>query len=107
MPAGRLGPRSERTDMLKLYGDRISGDCYKPALLLNQLGRPFRWISMDILRKWKAFSAGRDWFVSGRCTVADITLYAHTHVADEGGFGLAAYPAVPRLARAGRGPARL
>jgi glutathione S-transferase len=35
--------------MLKLYGDRISGNCYKPALLLNQLGRPFEWVPVDIL----------------------------------------------------------
>ena len=34
--------------MLKLYGDRISGNCYKPALLLTQLGRPFQWIPVDI-----------------------------------------------------------
>lgn len=32
--------------------------------------------------------------VGSRCTVADIALYAYTHVADEGGFDLAPYPAV-------------
>jgi glutathione S-transferase len=35
-----------------------------------------------------------EYFVDGRYTVADIALYAYTHVADEGGFDLAGYPAV-------------
>lgn len=38
--------------------------------------------------------AARDWLVGGRMTLADICLYAYTHVADEGGFDLAAYPNV-------------
>ncbi|HVJ34971.1 MAG TPA: glutathione S-transferase family protein [Terriglobia bacterium] len=37
---------------------------------------------------------GRDFFVGDALTVADIALYAYTHVAHEGGFDLAAYPAV-------------
>jgi glutathione S-transferase len=36
----------------------------------------------------------RDWFAAGRYTIADIALYAYTHVAHEGGFDLARYPAV-------------
>jgi glutathione S-transferase len=31
---------------------------------------------------------GRDWVVGDGMTLADITLYAYTHVADEGGFSL-------------------
>jgi len=38
--------------------------------------------------------ADREWFVGGGPTLADIALYAYTHVAEEGGFGLADYPAV-------------
>src|SRR5437879_5080694 len=38
--------------------------------------------------------AGRSFFVDGRYTIADIALYAYTHVADEGGFDLAPYPGV-------------
>jgi glutathione S-transferase len=38
--------------------------------------------------------AGHDYLVDGRYTIADIALYAYTHVADEGGFDLAAYPAI-------------
>ena len=30
----------------------------------------------------------RDWFVGNACTLADISLYAYTHVAEAGGFGL-------------------
>jgi glutathione S-transferase len=37
---------------------------------------------------------GRELLVGGSLTIADIALYAYTHVADEGGFDLGAYPAV-------------
>jgi glutathione S-transferase len=33
-------------------------------------------------------------FVAGRYTIADIALYAYTHVAGEGGFDLSPYPAI-------------
>jgi glutathione S-transferase len=38
--------------------------------------------------------AGRPYFVADRFTVADIALYAYTHVAPEGGFDLAPFPRV-------------
>ena len=38
--------------------------------------------------------AGRRFLVAERYTVADIALYAYTHVADEGGFDLSPYPAI-------------
>ena len=34
------------------------------------------------------------WFVGDEMSIADIALYAYTHVADEGGFDLVTYPAV-------------
>jgi glutathione S-transferase len=37
---------------------------------------------------------GREWFVGESLTIADIALYAYTHVADEGGFDLEPYPSV-------------
>jgi glutathione S-transferase len=37
---------------------------------------------------------GRDYLVGDGPTLADIALYAYTHVAHEGGFDLGAYPAV-------------
>jgi len=36
----------------------------------------------------------RDFFAAGRYTIADIALYAYTHVAHEGGFDLAPFTAV-------------
>lgn len=38
--------------------------------------------------------ATRDWFVGSAPSLADICLYAYTHVAEEGGFALAPFPAV-------------
>jgi glutathione S-transferase len=44
--------------------------------------------------------AKHDWFVGGAYSIADIALYAYTHVADGGGFDLAPYSAINRwLAR--------
>jgi glutathione S-transferase len=37
---------------------------------------------------------GRDFFAGSRYSLADISLYAYTHVADEGGFDLTRYPAI-------------
>jgi glutathione S-transferase len=36
----------------------------------------------------------RDYLAADRFTIADIALYAYTHVAPEGGFDLAPYPAI-------------
>jgi glutathione S-transferase len=38
--------------------------------------------------------AKRAFFAAERYTIADIALYAYTHVAEEGGFPLAPYPAI-------------
>ncbi len=38
--------------------------------------------------------AGRSWLVGDALTLADISLYAYTHVAPEGGFELEPYPAI-------------
>lgn len=37
-----------------------------------------------------------EWLVGVRPTIADITLFAYTHVADEGGFSLETYPNICR-----------
>ena len=39
-------------------------------------------------------AAGREWLVGSALSLADISLYAYTHVAGEGGFDLARFPAV-------------
>ena len=36
----------------------------------------------------------RAFFVADKYSIADIGLFAYTHVADEGGFDLSAYPAI-------------
>ena len=47
----------------------------------------------------------RDYFVGSRLSLADIALYAYTHVAEGGGFDLAAYPHVETwLARVASAP---
>ena len=46
------------------------------------------------LRAMEGHLAGRDFLVGERYTIADIALYAYTHVAPEGGFELEPYPAI-------------
>ena len=48
------------------------------------------------LRLMDEHLGSRGYFVADRLSVADIALYAYTHVAEEGGFDLARYPAVAR-----------
>jgi glutathione S-transferase len=38
--------------------------------------------------------ADREWLVDGAFSIADISVYAYTHVAEEGGFDLGPYPAI-------------
>jgi glutathione S-transferase len=193
--------------VLKVYGDLLSGNCYKVKLALVQLGLPHEWVHVDILRQqsrtpgflrmnpngrvpvleiepgtWLAESnaivcyladaspllpsdrldrarvlqwlffeqyshepyvavaryivrylgrpaeqeqrlqekmapgyaaldvmerhlATRRFFVADRYTIADLALYAYTHVAHEGGFDLGRYPAIRQwLARVGDQP---
>jgi glutathione S-transferase len=46
------------------------------------------------LRLMDEHLAGRAFFVGDRLSLADIALYAYTHVAEEGGFELDAFPGV-------------
>ncbi len=45
----------------------------------------------DALALMDELLEGREWFVAGRMTLADIALYAYTHVAEAGGFALRDY----------------
>jgi len=47
--------------------------------------------ALDIM---EAHLADRDFLVGERCSIADISLFAYTHVAHEGGFDLSAYPSI-------------
>lgn len=50
----------------------------------------------------------RPFLVGGHYTIADISLYAYTHVADEGGFEVERYPAIgPWLARVASQPGHI
>ena len=44
--------------------------------------------------------AGRDFLLGDGYTIADIALYAYTHIAGEGGFDLVGYPAISGVAGA-------
>jgi glutathione S-transferase len=48
----------------------------------------------DALGVMEGHLKDNDFFAGGRYTIADISLYAYTHVADEGGFDLAGFPSV-------------
>ena len=47
------------------------------------------YLALDVM---ETHLADNLWFVGGARTIADIALYAYTHVAGEGGFDLAKYP---------------
>ena len=49
---------------------------------------------IDALGVMEKHLSKHDYFVGGRYSIADIALYAYTHVADEGGFDLNSYPAI-------------
>ena len=53
-----------------------------------------RELGYDALGVMEKHLEGNDYFVGGRYSIADIALYAYTHVAGEGGFHLDGYPAI-------------
>jgi glutathione S-transferase len=53
-------------------------------------------LGYDALGVMERHLAARKYFVGEEPSIADIALYAYTHVADEGGFELARFPAVQR-----------
>ena len=48
----------------------------------------------DALRVMESHLSGRNFFVGSDYSIADIALYAYTHVAGQGGFSLEDYPAI-------------
>ncbi|MBM9501335.1 glutathione S-transferase family protein [Leptospira sp. 201903071] len=44
----------------------------------------------------EAHLKNRDFFVGNRLTIADIALYAYSHVAEDGGFSLVSFPSVEK-----------
>jgi glutathione S-transferase len=41
---------------------------------------------------------GRSYLVGDSCSIADVSNFAYTHVAEEAGYGLTTYPSGVRLA---------
>ena len=53
-----------------------------------------RALGYDALGVMERHLEGRGFFVGERYSIADIALYSYTHVADEGGFDLGAFPEI-------------
>ena len=47
-----------------------------------------------IVKHVRIWDTGRRWLVGNNVTLADIALFAYTHVADEAGYRLADFPAI-------------
>jgi glutathione S-transferase len=74
----------------------------KAALAQKQ---PLGYAALDVMERQLS---ARTFFVGDRYSIADIALYAYTHVADEGGFDLGRYPAIGAwLARVRAQPAHV
>ncbi len=71
-----------------LWAERAGDAYWERALAERQAqGRA----TLDVM---EAHLQSRDFFVDERYTIADVALYAYTHVADEGGFDLVPHRAV-------------
>lgn len=64
-------------------------DEQRKAQLPDKLTRGYA--ALDVMER---HLDGRSYFVGERYTIADIALYAYTHVADEGSFDLGRYPRI-------------
>ena len=102
MPASRL----ERAQMLQwMFFEQYSHEPYvaTPRFIVRHLpaDSPRRAELPDRLERGRAalavmdsHLATRDYFVAGQYSLADIALYAYTHVAEDGGHDLQPYPSV-------------
>lgn len=70
---------------------------------LLEVKRPLGYAALDVM---EGHLTAREFFVEDRYSIADIALYAYTHVADEGGFELSGYPAIARWLKRVRGQPR-
>jgi len=59
--------------------------------ILDTMMRPRGYDALGVMED---YLKSREWFAGERYSIADIALYAYTHVANEGGFDLAGYPAI-------------
>ncbi|HZO49904.1 MAG TPA: glutathione binding-like protein, partial [Gaiellaceae bacterium] len=73
---------------MRLYDSRVSGNCYKVRLLLVRLGvgcEQWHAGGHRALAAMESRLATRTFLVGERCSVADVSPYADTHVAHEAG----------------------
>jgi glutathione S-transferase len=59
--------------------------------IVDTMMRPRGYAALGVM---EGHLKSRDWFVGDSYSIADIALYAYTHVAEEGGFHLGDYPAI-------------
>ena len=71
-----------------IIGEAQLDDARRAALPAKEIG------AHEALKLMDGHLERTDWFAAGRFTLADIALYAYTHVAGEGGIDLSHYPAV-------------
>lgn len=78
---------------IAIYGDSRSGNCYKLKHLCAELEqkKPGGLKALGILDECLR---SRPYMTGDKMTIADIALFAYTHVADEGGFSLEGFPSV-------------
>jgi glutathione S-transferase len=100
------GDRYERAQMLQwMFFEQydLEPNIAVARFWVSVSGTPERWADQlpakqqagnRTLRAMERHLEGRTFLVGERYTLADIALYGYTHVADEGGFDLARYPAV-------------
>ena len=87
-----------------LYDFGFSGNAYKVRLLLHHLGVALPVTDQEIagwqragrrgLKVMEGHLKGRAFFVGELPTIADLCLYAYTHVAGEAGVDLAPFPEI-------------
>lgn len=71
--------------------DQVEGNAYMERALEERMAK-----GRDALEVMEQHLSANAFFAGGAYSIADIALYAYTHVADEGGFDLSTYPALRR-----------
>jgi len=98
--------RYERANVLRwMFFEQYSHEPYiaTSRFIIRYLGRPEEregdlesrrgggYMALDVM---EGVLSDNDFIANDRYSIADIALYAYTHVADEGGFDLANYPQI-------------
>jgi len=71
--------------------DQVEGDPYMERQLAEKMTKGYQ--ALDVM---EGELGARDFFAGDTYSIADIGLYAYTHVADEGTYDLGRYPAIRR-----------